>query len=137
MRILLDTNILIAAFIVHGVCAELLDHCIRRYRLITSEFILDEFLKKLVHKLKYDHAEAEEAIGLLKLKMEIVKPVMLKTQICRDADDDIILGTAIAGNANCIITGDKDLLTLKEFDNIDIISPSEFPDYERRRIQKD
>ena len=43
MKVVLDTNVLIAAFITKGVCSELLEHCLRRHEIIMSEFILDEF----------------------------------------------------------------------------------------------
>ena len=48
-------------------------------------------------------------------------------------DDDAILGTAVAGNADCIVTGDSDLLVLDRFRDVDIISPSEFAGYEVER----
>ena len=54
-------------------------------------------------------------------------------QICRDPDDDAILGTAVAGNADCIVTGDSDLLVLDRFRDVDIISPAEFAGYEVER----
>ena len=44
--------------------------------------------------------------------MEIVIPSPLEQQVCRDIDDDWILATALAGKAQCIITGDKDLLAI-------------------------
>lgn len=52
--------------------------------------------------------------------------------MCRDVDDDMVLATAFADDAVCIITGDKDLLTLKKFGAIDILSPSEFEAYEEQ-----
>jgi predicted nucleic acid-binding protein len=39
----------------------------------------------------------------------------------------------VAGNCECIITGDKDLLVLKQYAGIDILNPSDFPDYEEAR----
>ncbi|PIP70614.1 MAG: putative toxin-antitoxin system toxin component, PIN family, partial [Nitrospirae bacterium CG22_combo_CG10-13_8_21_14_all_44_11] len=44
----------------------------------------------------------------------------------RDKDDNIIIGTALSGNAEFIITGDEDLLVLKTYKGIDIITPREF-----------
>jgi putative PIN family toxin of toxin-antitoxin system len=130
MKILLDTNILIASFITHGMCSDLLDHCIHYHKLITSEFVLNEFRENLIRKFKYTKEDIEQAIDLLLLKMEIVTPVMLENQVCRDPDDDMVLGTAISGSVECVITGDKDLLSIKQFNSIDIISPSEFYEYE-------
>ncbi|RLB74861.1 MAG: putative toxin-antitoxin system toxin component, PIN family [Deltaproteobacteria bacterium] len=130
MKIVLDTNVLIAAFITRGVCSDVLEHCVRRHVLVTSEFILNEFCEKLIHKFKYNVNEAEEAVELLRSQMEMVIPARLGTAVCRDPDDDTILGTAIAGEAACIITGDKDLLVIKQFRVIDIVHPSEFAEYE-------
>jgi predicted nucleic acid-binding protein len=47
---------------------------------------------------------------------------------CRDPDDLPVLGTAVAGGASVLVTGDEDLLTLHEFQGIVILSPREFHD---------
>lgn len=60
----------------------------------------------------------------------MVEPIPLESSVCRDPDDDIVLATALTGKAVCIITGDQDLLTLKKFSEIDILSPSAFETYE-------
>jgi putative PIN family toxin of toxin-antitoxin system len=130
MRILLDTNVLIAAFITRGVCSDLLEHCIHRHKLVTSEFILNEFREHMIGKFQYSVSETEEALELLRTKMEVVTPVQLEHPVCRDPDDDVVLGTALAGNVACIITGDKDLLVLRRYGSSDIVSPAQFPAYE-------
>lgn len=130
MRVLLDTNVLIAAFITRGVCSDVFDHCIRHHELVISEFILDEFQKNMILKFRYRKEETDEAIELLRSKIKLVRPVIIEKKICRDTNDIPILGTAIAGNVNCIITGDKDLLSIKRFRSIDIVSPAEFSNYE-------
>ncbi len=133
MRVVLDTNVLIAAFIARGVCSVILEHCVRHHTLVTSDFILDEFHEHMIHKFRYSTEEVEEASRLLRSKMEVVTPVNLGSTICRDPDDDAVLGTAIAGNAICIVTGDNDLLTVKQFYNVTIIRPAEFAEYEASR----
>ena len=65
--------------------------------------------------------------------MEIVVPAALESPICRDPDDDIVLGTAITENAACIVTGDKDLLVIKRYHAVDIIRPSDFAKYEAEK----
>jgi len=131
VRIVLDTNVLLAAFIARGVCHQLLEHCIRYHDLVTSEFILNEVREKLVDKFKYTSETADEVIMLLRLRLEVVTPAGLAAPVCRDADDDNILAAAITGNCECIITGDKDLLVLKQFQEIDIVSPRAFQSVER------
>ena len=72
--------------------------------------------------------------GLVHSRTQFVVPVSLKEPVCRDPDDDIVLATASAGDAICIVTGDEDLLVLKQFQNTDIIRPKDFGQYEAERI---
>lgn len=130
MRIVVDTNVLIAALISRGFCHELLEYCFLNHTLITSDFILQEVREKLVEKFKYSTETADLAIGLLSSRMQIAIPLALSTPVSRDADDDNILATALAGNCECIITGDNDLLVLKEYEGIPIFTPREFADHE-------
>lgn len=130
MRTVPDTNVLIASLISRGFCYELIEHCFLNHTLVTSEFILGEVKEKLVEKFKYSPETAEEAIALFRSRMEVVTPENLSSPVCRDPDDDNILATAVAGNCECIITGDKDLLVLKQFGEIKILSPREFSDQE-------
>jgi len=62
--------------------------------------------------------------------VEIVVPKELEAPACRDPDDDWILATAIAGDAECIVTGDKDFLTLGHHRGVEIIGPSAFSAFE-------
>ena len=135
MNLVLDTNVLIAAFISQGSCHTLVERCLSIHSCITSEFILNELREKLTKKFKYSDKDATAVETLLRSRMQVVEVASLERNICRDPDDDKVLGTAITGKAACIITGDKDLLTLKKFDAIDILSPSEFMDYEEQRSQ--
>jgi uncharacterized protein len=102
MRLVLDTNVLIAALIARGVCADLLEHCVLNHTLVTSEFILDELREHLVGKFNFSAQEASEAVALLKSQMQQVIPVKLEQPFSRDPDDDQVLATAIAGQVQCI-----------------------------------
>jgi putative PIN family toxin of toxin-antitoxin system len=130
MRVLLDTNVLVAALIAHGTCHEILEHCVQEHEIIASSFLLEELRRVLTGKLGYARREAAEAERLLKSRLTIVSPHPLDTPTCRDSDDDTILGTALAGACRCIVTGDKDLLVLKRYKGIDIVEPNEFWRYE-------
>lgn len=81
MKILFDTNVLIAAFIARGLCADLLEHCVQHHGLFTSEFILHEFVEKLVDKLNADPDDARQAAELLQTRMTIVNPIPLGVSV--------------------------------------------------------
>lgn len=130
MRIVVDTNVLIAALISRGFCHELLEYCFLTHELVTSDFILDELKEKLVTKFKNGEDTADEAVGLFRSRMQVVTPVTLSFPVSPDPDDDNILATAIAGECEYIVTGDKDLLVLKDFKGVRIVNPREFSDAE-------
>ena len=58
----------------------------------------------------------------------MMRPVPLASELCRDPDDVKVLGLAVSASADCIVTGDKDLLILKEFQGIPILTPRSFSD---------
>lgn len=126
MKLVLDTNVLIAAFIARGVCNELLEHCAINHEIILSAFILDELKEKLMQKFECSRREVDDVVRLLKSRAVLVHPDKLADRMCRDPDDDQVLGTALAGNCDCLVTGDRDLLDLKSLQGIRIVSPSEF-----------
>ncbi len=134
MRVVVDTNVLISAQIsTQGASRRLLNRLIADHDVILSDVILGEVAETLLTKFSYDSALVSNVIVELVKVVEIVEPVTFEEQICRDPDDDAILGTAVAGNADCIVTGDSELLVLDRFRDVDIISPSEFAGYEVER----
>jgi putative PIN family toxin of toxin-antitoxin system len=130
MRLLLDTNVLIAAFISRGVCHELLAYCVYNHQLITSRALLQEFQEKLVSKFNFTQSETRDAVLLLESRFEIVEPATLDKPVSRDPDDDLVLAAALGGNCDCMISGDKDLLVLKHYRQVPILSPAEFWKFE-------
>jgi len=133
VRLLLDANVLIAAFVARGVCAELLEHCVREHELVTSAAILEEVRRNLVAKIKVTVAQANQTVKLLRTRLEVVEPVALDPPVCRDPDDDVVLGTAMAGDYQAIVTGDRDLLDLVTHRDIAIVSPRAFWSFESQR----
>ena len=82
-------------------------------------------------KLGFTHKETHEAVALLQSKMEVVEPASLDQPVCRDPDDDVVLATALGGECDCIVTGDKDLLVLERFRQIPILAPASFWRHEK------
>ena len=107
MRLVLDTNVLFAAYISRGRCAALYEQILATETLITSEPILSEFEQALLLKARVPHAEAAAARRQVQGNAEVFQPVVLSAPVCRDADDDAILGTAIAAKADLIVSGEQ------------------------------
>jgi putative PIN family toxin of toxin-antitoxin system len=133
VRLVLDANVLIVAFVARGVCAELLEYCVREHEVVTSAAILEEVRRNLIDKIKVTTAQADQTVRLLRTRCEEVEPVVLESQVSRDPDDDVVLGTAIAGRCEGIVTGDKDLLDLVTHQGIVIVSPRGFWSFESQR----
>jgi uncharacterized protein len=134
MRIVLDTNVLVAAFITHGICNELLEHCALHHEIFVSEFILEEFRDTLIEKFGFAPHQAGEAVHLLQTRSTIVNPDSLGQPVSRDSDDDNILAAAVTGGCRCLVTGDKDLLCLERFQGIEILPPNAFWQFEDKRV---
>jgi len=126
MRVVLDTNVIVAAFAARGLCAEVFEVCVSGHSIVLSEHILSETQDKLIKKVKLPKKAALAIIDYLRGIAEIVIPVLLDKSICRDKGDVIIIGTAISGLANFIITGDEDLLILKTYKDVKIVTPRQF-----------
>ena len=129
MRVVLDTNVLLAAFGTRGLCEALLEVCLESHEIVLSEHILAEIHKHLIGKFKAPSRQANETLGFLRDHITLVKPAKLLQDVCRDPDDIPVLGTAVAGDVECLVTGDDDLLSLKHFQGIAILSPREFYDF--------
>lgn len=126
MRIVLDTNVIVAAFAARGLCAEVFEACVSGHTLVISQHILTEVNTILQKKLKLPKRIANDITNYLKDTAEEVKPETIDDSVCRDKDDLPIIGTATKGDADFIVTGDTDLLELKSYHGIDIITPREF-----------
>lgn len=93
--------------------------------LITSEPILSEFEQALVRKARVPPAEAAAARHQVRSNAEVVHPAILPARVCRDADDDAILGAAISAGADWIVSGDQDLLVLGQYRGMPVITPAD------------
>lgn len=127
MRVAIDSSVLIAAYISRaGVCAELLEDVLTGHELICSDYILDELARKLKEKFHFSAADIDEIRKSIRTAAEIVVPVEISRESCRDPEDLPMLGSALAGKADLLVTVDKDLLELIAFADISIVKPGEF-----------
>ena len=126
MRVVLDSNVLIAAVATRGLCEALVELCLEQHEIVLGEHILTEVEEKLTKKLKVPRRIVRDYIGLLRGTAEVAKPTKVDRSACRDPEDLAVLGLLAPGRAEMLVTGDKDLLVLGEFSGARILSPREF-----------
>ncbi len=126
MKIVLDANVIVAAFATHGLCSETFSHCLSEHEIITSQFIIDEVARSLEKDFGIPKKKTEGHRQFLASEAKVVTPLNVPSDVCRDPKDLKILGTAWADKADIILTGDKHLLELKEFKGIAILTVRKF-----------
>jgi putative PIN family toxin of toxin-antitoxin system len=137
MKVVLDTNVLIAAFATQGLCHALLELCLDQQEIVLSQEILLEVARALEKKLKVPAKVINDTIDYLKEHGSVEKLEPSQKRISRDPSDDHILALAEQSRADYIITGDEDLLILKRHNKTPIVQPRQFwellKNKERRR----
>lgn len=124
MKLVLDSNIFIAAFLAKGLASDILKlGQLGKLQIYSSEDILDEVKKKLIKKAKLDRKYVKDFISHIKKSVSIVKPSQKLKVIKKDPDDNKILECAVEANADLIISMDKHLLRLKSYKTAGIIHP--------------
>jgi len=101
-----------------------------RFRIVYTTDILVELIEVLGRppfRVKY-HIESDDIIALVnlvRLRGELVVPIRRITA-CRDHKDNKFLEAVVAGEADCVVSGDDDLLVLSLFEGFPILRPAEF-----------
>jgi putative PIN family toxin of toxin-antitoxin system len=133
VRSLLDANVLISAAIrPSGPPGQIVTVLLARqaFELILSPAIIAEVEKALgLPKIRRYLQEPDEALlwlADLTALADLVQDTGAVTGVCRDPADDVVLAAAVAGRADAIVTGDRDLLTLVEHEGVAIVTPRAF-----------
>ncbi len=128
MRVVLDTNVLLAGVATHGIGEGLLAICFRDHVVVLSDHILSEFAEHYIGKFKATDQQARLVVDTFRKHGEIVDPAEVVPDTFADADDLPVLGTAVSGRADYLVTGDKQLLELGAHQGVPILSPRDFYD---------
>ena len=131
-RVVLDTNVLISGIIFGGKPGEILE-MIRNKRFlgITSSVLLAELGDVLSKKIMYPKSKVLQVEKKMKKTLRVVHPIKSIDAVADD-DDNRVLEAAIEGKCENVVTGDKDLLGLKSYRGIRILTPAEFLGGSRR-----
>lgn len=132
MRLVLDTNVLLGALLTRGTPPDLLYQAWRRgdFVLISSAAQIEEVARVLDYPHLRDRITRTEAAVLVDglRTLATLAEYLPDVALSRDADDDKILATALAGQADYLVSGDKDLLSLPETCGVKIVTPRDATD---------
>ncbi len=129
LNVVIDTNIFLSALLGSKTCRKILDAFLEeKFDICISSELLDEFIETTGKEKFKDFitlVEIKKLVSLLKTDINLVISLE-KVSICRDPKDNIVLECGVAGKVDFIVTGDKDLLSLKTFRSIRILTPKQF-----------
>lgn len=129
MRVVLDTNVLVSALLFTGVASEIVPLWQKEaITVLLSREILDEYLRVLAYpKFQLSEEEIKSALkeGFLPF-VQVIKPGTRIHVAKRDPSDDKFLECAVAGKADVVISGDKELLAIRHYRGVRIQTPSQF-----------
>lgn len=129
LRVVADTNVLISRLLApHSAPGRAVSHAIRHGRLLASDATLEE-LAEVLARAKFDqYLSLNERQQFMRLLGRIVETPSITQRFtaCRDASDNKFLDLAVSGRASAIVTGDRDLLELHPFQEIEILKPATY-----------
>lgn len=127
MRLVLDTNVVVSALLWRGLPRSLLhDAYAGRVALFTSVPLLLELgsilaRRKFAIKIEASKLTIEQLVDYYAELTTVVRPVPVNG-VAPDPDDDVVLGTALAAGAGWVVTGDKPLLSVLDYREVQIIT---------------
>jgi len=132
VRIVLDTNVVLSALLWRGTPYHLLDAIRSRSeaRLFTSPALLNELADVLTRpsatkRLAIIGRTVREVLADYVEAVEVVEPEQVPRVVPDDADDDQVIGAALTAGADCIVSGDADLLSMGSHQGIPIITAAQ------------
>ncbi len=126
MRVFLDTNVLVSATATRGLCADVFREVLTSHELIVSDALFTELARILKEKFGASPDIIREVIRLLRQDTVFARPSEHPKVKLKDKDDLVILSSALSASADLLVTGDKELQSLKRVGNMRIVSPRQF-----------
>ena len=129
-RVVIDTNVLISAALVpRGVSRTVVDAVRSENAVILFSDVTFDEIRSRLQRQKFDRYVSRGVRFTYLAQIRAVSKWVSITGTklgCRDPDDDMLLETALIGEADCLVTGDHDLLIMSPFHEIPILTPTDF-----------
>ena len=135
IRAVIDTNVVLSAILWGGKPAQILYKANEgQIQLISSNELLAELLDvfarpKFLSRLQLIGNTPEGLVAGYQTLIELVEAATIPSRIAEDPDDDAVLACAVSGKANYIVSGDDDLLRVVMYEQIPIVTVSQFLDH--------
>ena len=123
MKVFLDTNVLVSAFTARGLCTDLFRYLLAEHEVMTGEVNLVELRRVLVDHFHASDHQMAVVEGQLRDQVVVPRPATAGSLRVRDPDDAWVLASAVAGAADLLVTGDKDLLSVAANAPLPIVTP--------------
>jgi putative PIN family toxin of toxin-antitoxin system len=128
VKLVVDPGVLIAGLAADGLARDIVECRLPACELFTSRALLDKPMEKLRRQFGLEPRELP-LLSLYEQAAAVVKTRPLPRRVCPHPDGDEILATALAAGADAILTGDADLLALRQYKGIRILSRRRFVEY--------
>ena len=127
MRIVIDTNVIASAVFFGGRPGELLDLLLRHHiEAVATDSIIAEYQSTIDYLLnRYGGGHIRLSLMPVVAAMEII-PQTECIHVCRNPDDDKFISCAVDGGCIYIVSGDKDFLSVRQFDDVEILTVAQF-----------
>jgi uncharacterized protein len=128
VRVVLDTNVLVSGIFFSGPPAQILKAWRRgEVQISLTPGIIEEYTRVAgILAAGFSGIEINPILNMVIANSDICQPRLLQGQVCEDPDDDKFLACALGSGSKIIISGDKHLLKISEFQGISILTPRAF-----------
>ncbi len=114
MKIFLDTNVLVSAFATRGTCADLLRYILVERELLVGEVVIVELRRALRERFKVPTGTLDDIEELLRERPVVPRPRRHLNLGLVDTDDEWVVASAVAAQAEVLVTGDAGLLEYRD-----------------------
>lgn len=130
MKVILDTNVFVSGVFFSGPPNRILKAWRDgKLELVMSLEILDEYRRvATILAEQFPPVNLQEFLGFLEKEADFYDVPALSEQVCDDPDDDKFLACALASDAKIVVSGDKHLLRVSGYQDVEVFKPKAFVD---------
>lgn len=129
MKVVIDTNVVISAVFFGGVPRRIVEEAMAGIvQVCATAAIVEEYNEVVAEMIERKQGRLRrDMLAPFIARLKLVEPVS-SVAVCRDPDDDKFISCAVDAGAKYIVSGDKDLLVLGKYKDIEIVTAKEFGD---------